>query len=234
LAHWSLLAASRAFCTAGSKSAMSDVMMPITTSNSTSVKPRREMRMSHLAFAIGKMRYAGSTIHCNAARSPNSTENRKSLETVLSAFLLIFILPSLGCGAKPAHEGKSVAELKTMLGGADATRRALAGYGLGKFGAEAKECVAELASALKDADLRVRLNAAVALGQIGPDAAAATPDLVEALKAPDATLRRQAAAALGFIGPAARAARPALEKATRDESSIVRKAAEESLKQIGK
>ncbi len=38
--HWARRAASRAACTAGSKSAISTAMIAMTTSNSISVKPR--------------------------------------------------------------------------------------------------------------------------------------------------------------------------------------------------
>src|SRR6266567_2901308 len=50
LAHWVRLAASRTFCTAGSKSAINTPMIAITTSNSIRVNPNRSRLQ---AFFIG-------------------------------------------------------------------------------------------------------------------------------------------------------------------------------------
>jgi len=62
LMHWALRAASRADCTAGSKSEMRTAMIAITTSNSMSVKPLGDVlrimgvfiKLPPEAFATGK------------------------------------------------------------------------------------------------------------------------------------------------------------------------------------
>src|ERR1051326_6918831 len=141
-------AASRIFCTAGSSRPIRRAMIAMTTSNSTSVNPRR-----------GDMAIPSrSRLPCCSLR-------------ILNGFGLILLLA--GCQNKSPIEGKSPAELEKMLNSSDPAVQAQGALGLSRRGEQAAPAVPSLIEALKRPDPLVRQNSALALGAIGPAAAPA-------------------------------------------------------------
>src|SRR5262249_37839669 len=146
-----------------------------------------------------------------------------------SALAIGLLMAPAGCDSRPQSrlrdEGKSVAELRTMLTDSNPEVQARGAFGLSLHGPAASPAVPDLIAALKRPDALVRQNSALALGAIGPSASSAVPALTDALGDPDWAVRRQAALALGEIGPAAKTALPALAKLDTDANKPVREAA---------
>src|SRR5262249_61211526 len=71
---------------------------------------------------------------------------RRSLHPVVA---IAFCISASACGARPAFEGKSVAELEQMLGDADPKLQAAAAHGLSLKGADAAPAVPSLIKALE-------------------------------------------------------------------------------------
>jgi len=150
-------------------------------------------------------------------------------DSLSSAFLLLALLSTGGCGSKAPYEGKSAAQLERMLHDASAAVQAQGAYGLSLLGPDARSAVPTLIEASTTKDTIVRQNSVLALGSIGPDARDAVPVLIQLLHDPEWTVRRQAALALGQIGPDAQAAVAELEKLSRDRDRLVRTAATQAL-----
>ena len=143
------------------------------------------------------------------------------------------VLVLVGCAGKPAHQGRSLAQLQRMLADPDPRIQSQGAHGLGLLGEEAAPAVAALAKALKAADPRVREEAARALGEIGPEAATAAAELAALLTDHELEVRYTAVKSLGLIGPEARhAAEEGLKKSLRDSNQRVRRAAQESLASV--
>jgi HEAT repeat protein len=148
-------------------------------------------------------------------------------------FTLTALLTVIGCARKLPFEGKSVAELQTMLQDSDPAIQAQGAFGLSRLGAESAPAVPALIESLQSPDPLVRQHSALALGEIGPEAAQAVQALMGALADPEWTVRRQAALALGRLGERARPSVGPLRKLQRrDPNSLVRKAAQEALGKI--
>src|SRR5207244_990140 len=120
---------SRAFCTAGSNRPINTAMMAMTTSNSKRVKARRACCMAensgqrkctqrkdarpHRNLIILFDRATGAS-HLSAL--PERIMVRR-VSWALVAGLALLVLG--GCRSRPPYEGKSVAELETMLHASD-------------------------------------------------------------------------------------------------------------------
>ena len=150
--------------------------------------------------------------------------------------LIVVLFLATGCrGTRPTlrDEGKSGAELRTMLADADPEVQARGALGLSRLGPEARDAVPELIPLLKSSTPLTRQNAALALAAVGLDAGAAIPALTEALKDPEWAIRRQAAIALGAIGPSAKPALATLKRLESDAQKPVREAAKQAREKIG-
>jgi HEAT repeat protein len=154
----------------------------------------------------------------------------------LLAFLLLSLLAlTPGCHTKKApFEGKSVAELESMLADNSPTVQAQGAIGLGNLGKEAEPAVPKLIDALKCPESLVRQNAAQALGKIAPKSQPALTPLIDLLKDPEWTVRRQAALAIGQFRGDGQPALTALEQLARDPDPQVRNAAKRAIDMIKK
>jgi HEAT repeat protein len=151
------------------------------------------------------------------------------LRTLASAVLIASLA---GCGGGAPYEGKSVAELETMLADPSPAVQAQGAHGLALKGADARSAVPALIGILQKGEPIAQEQAALALGKIGPDAKEAIPALTEALKNSAWTVQRQAALALAAQGTQAKSAVPALEKLRDSPNRPVREAVAEALKKV--